>query len=474
MAATNTAVGRGQHFRACWTVNTRNANATFAVGHREISGPGVVEQDFTRNTGNNYEQVCDPAPKRGGNALVFLQVKSGTVRISSVSLEAADEPTTMTCATGPAITSTNLCLNPATVPAPAVGHGTPRSGSVSYAPTTIPPQSNLVAAFRTECTLSHVSRNDPIVFPGRKDATHWHSFFGNTVADENFTNARERGNSTCSGGTLNRSAYWAPSLIDTSPQGYNQQTRQYNLVPVMTVNDPQNPGAAGRGGNAMQVYYKEGYQGASNTNMEWFPEGLRMIAGGTPSVAPTGPIRVRTPFNQQHRAVWFDCISWGLTTSVWGTEGRDHNVDRIPERCPPGYYIQANIEYPQCGAVNPDGSPVLDSDDHRSHMSYANGWRASGRSGCPASHPKTYPQITQHFRWRVPAHGAAGLKFSSDMYANAQPGWTFHADWWNGWDQATGDTIANNCFRSNSGRGLDCQMNMLGTRHPSGGWTVLQ
>ncbi len=416
---------------------------------------------------------------------VKLEAESGSLSGNAMTHSAADASngsyvtfgmggSSQECAVGPQLAH-NSCLNQATIPAAVSGFSTARTTSVSYAPNPVcfnNEQSgcNDNAAFRTECSLSHTSKDDPIVYPGQAGAAHWHQFFGNTAANAHLTDARTQGNSTCNGGILNRTAYWAPALINTN--SYNAQTRTFDLAQVMTDTDPQNPGAGGRGGTAMQAYYKLGYYGARIENIEWFPAGLRMIAGGNPNVAPTGPIRVSAPFDPQFRPVYFDCISWGHAQSTWGTRGVDWDTDRIPANCPAGYYIQATIVFPQCGAVDGQGNPVLDSPDHRSHMSYPSGWPDRG---CPSSHPRTYPQLTEHFRWRVPAGGAAGLKFSADMFANAQPGWTFHADWWNGWDTNTAQTLINNCFRNGPyGHGFDCSMNLLGTRHPSGGWTALQ
>ncbi len=376
---------------------------------------------------------------------------------------------TTTCADGPTI-SMNICLDQQSYPAPVVGISIPRQvQELNYGPI----YSDGVGAFRTECSLSHTSKNDPIVYPGQRNAAHWHQFFGNTAVDENFTNAANIGNSTCAGGTLNRTAYWAPALIDTS--SYDSATKTFDLAPVMTLSDgPQysNPSTNG-GGVAMQVYYKAGYNGVPSSVVEWFPPGLRMIAGGNPNVAPTGPPVAQLGPNPSYRNVYFDCISWGHAQSVWGTRGVDWDTDRIPANCPPGYYIQASVVFPQCGAVDAQGNPVLDSPNHRSHMSYPLGWPDLG---CPSTHPRAYPEILEHFRWRVPASGAAGLRFSSDMYGTT-PGWTFHADWWNGWDQATGNTIINSCYKATSNGsppGLDCRINLTGGRHPNGGWWRLE
>lgn len=330
-------------------------------------------------------------------------------------------------------------------------------------------------AFRTDCRVSHTSKNDPIVYPGGKDAAHWHVFYGNTMMDENTNDAniRTRGNSTCFGGSVNKTGYWAPALIDTN--SYNPATKEFDIVPAL--DDPV------RRIFGLQIYYKAGLFGINSGDLEWFPPGLKMIAGGNPNTAPTGPsATLREPWKR----VDFGCLPPNSGRTDVFYQGMAH-LDRIPANCPPGHSIQASVTFPQCGAVHPDGRPVLDTsedparypnNDHRSHMTYPPEPTRDGRVGankCPASHPRTYPEIKEHFRWVVPATGSSGLRFSSDIYEGVPAGWTFHADWYNGWDPAIAQSIVDTCYHvaAPSGQtGVDCGMNIMGP-HPNGGWWLL-
>ncbi|MEM7326062.1 MAG: DUF1996 domain-containing protein, partial [Actinomycetota bacterium] len=67
---------------------------------------------------------------------------------------------------------------------------------------------------RIYCVISHFSHDDPIVYPGQAGAAHAHMFWGNTTTDHNSTGSSlmATGNSSCEGGTNNRSSYWIPSL----------------------------------------------------------------------------------------------------------------------------------------------------------------------------------------------------------------------------------------------------------------------
>ena len=72
-------------------------------------------------------------------------------------------------------------------------------------------------SFRTMCSLAKMAFDDPIVFPGQPGKSHLHMFFGNTAVSGNSTAAsiKSTGNGTCKGGTLNRTAYWTPAMVDT-------------------------------------------------------------------------------------------------------------------------------------------------------------------------------------------------------------------------------------------------------------------
>ena len=270
------------------------------------------------------------------------------------------------------------------------------------------------AAFRVNCSFSHMSFDDPIVFPGVLRATHLHAFFGNTDVTGASTpdSVRSSGNSTCTGGTANRSAYWAPAVIDTATG-----------APVMSLQDPIDRE------HALQVYYKTGYQGVAPQTVQNFPVGLRMIAGSASASSATG------------------AINQGASYSCHGTGDGTHTKE-FPQ-CPAGSLFIMSVAFPQCwDGVN------LDSPDHKSHMAYGAGWPDKG---CPASHPVPLPEITQNFRYRVPAGGMSGWRLSSDMYSGPA-GYSGHADWMNGWDPAVFQRVVDNCYQG----GFDCHMNLLG------------
>jgi Domain of unknown function (DUF1996) len=257
--------------------------------------------------------------------------------------------------------------------------------------------------FRVICNWSHMNYDDPIVYPGRTGVAHLHSFFGNTGANASSTPASllSSGNSTCQGGTLNRSSYWVPSILDGSGQ------------PVVP--------------DSNMIYYKQGYQGLTREQIvSTLPNGLEMVAGNPMNATDPGENRV---------------VHWSCSTLSW--RGRQAS---IPE-CPAGELIKAEINFPQCW----DGTN-LSSPDHKSHLAYGV-WQV----GCPASHPVGLPAIAFNVQWLVPPGGTTGWRLSSDMYAGGPGGYSLHGDLIMAWDSTTSRAWLNNCVKQNA----DCHVGQI-------------
>ena len=310
--------------------------------------------------------------------------------------------------------------DPGTAPAPAPGmdHGLmpmidaaliPARGALTY---TVPRQKAQIypvkpgdgtGAFRISTNYSHFSYDDPIVYPGQPGRAHLHAFFGNRCTDAFTTDPTACSSAASDGGTLNKTAYWVPAVIDTATGA------------------PIQP-------DLMQVYYKTGYGGVEPTAVQPFPAGLRIVAGDMSRTTPEpGP-------DYSHVTIW-ECDN-----------GNGGSFDHLPTNCAPGTWLVMSVEFPQCwDGVN------LDSPDHKSHMAYP----VDG--GCPASHPVPLPEITQRAIYTVPQSGTSTWRLSSDNYSGPA-GYSAHADWFDGWDQATMQQWLNTCDRA----AVDCQMDLLG------------
>lgn len=293
-----------------------------------------------------------------------------------------------------------LTVNYNALPQKSAGSSVARVTRATYSPSRA---ADGTGAFRVNCSLAGFNHDDPIVFPGQRAVTHLHTYFGNTRVDGTTTTAKLRttGNSTCTGGTLNRSSYWAPSVIDSRTG-----------VP-----------ATPWGENGLQVYYKTGYQGADPSTMQAPPTGLKVIAGSSRSTSAQTRVR-------------------------YGCDGaRQVSGQAAFPNCAAGDRLVMSVEFPGCW----DGRN-LDSPDHKSHMAYGT-WGV----GCPSSHPVAIPVVTQNYRYVVPSSGMANWRLSSDMY-EGPAGYSGHADLWVAWDTATMDKVITNCLR----RSIDCSMNLLG------------
>lgn len=79
-----------------------------------------------------------------------------------------------------------------------------------------PPAHASKGEFHVSCELSHVRKDDPIVFPGEPGGSHLHDFFGNASTNASSTyRSMRRGGTTCSF-SADTSGYWAPALMDPS------------------------------------------------------------------------------------------------------------------------------------------------------------------------------------------------------------------------------------------------------------------
>ena len=255
-------------------------------------------------------------------------------------------------------------------------------------------------AFREPCMFSHMNFDDPIAYPGQPGKSHLHVFMGNSAADASSTGDSmvSTGGSTCTGGTLNRSGYWQPAMVDI-------RTGQ-PIVP--------------RDGS---MYYKVSYFNVPAASIRAFPKGLRMIAGDASLTTNAGGM------------AHFAC----MTNGSW--------QNTIPN-CALGDTLMANVTFPQCwDGIN------LDSPDHKSHMAYG----VAGQ-GCPSDHPVALPEISIRFDYMVTdANTSTNWRLSSDNYAGPG-GYSLHADWYNGWDAATNQEFVTNCLNAS----MDCHDYLLG------------
>lgn len=249
------------------------------------------------------------------------------------------------------------------------------------------------------------SNNDPIVFPGIVGATHSHTFRGNadfvTNTKIDWLNVQ---NPTCSssaeGGGENCSGYWTPTIIDTS------------------TNKPVVEGT-------MLAYYKTGGDVDAQA-VTVFPVGLRMV---------TGDPKASSELSEDGNIRFYCLLNGESNTPLWSKN--------IPP-CENGGKIKIQITFPNCwDGVN------LDSADHKSHMQH------QPYACIDAAYPVRLPKITLNYWVPVTSPtGTASWRLSSDNYqaAGYNAGYSLHADWVNGWNQAILQHIVTDCLNAK----LDC------------------
>lgn len=391
-----------------------------------VKQSGIFEQERSSRGAVRYKQIMTV------DELARLQSQCASPVIPAPPAPTPPPPTPVPVAPPAPINympAVNVALNPS-------GHA-----GVS-GPLLVPAQHDGVhkdqlGAFRTECRISHFGFDDPIIFPGVKNATHHHTFFGNVGTNYASTpeSIRTTGNSSCDGGTLNRSGYWIPSLIDTKT------------------------GAALKPWRGI-IYYKQGL--VAGRFIQPFPRHLRMIAGDMLLKTPDTNTK-QPPHENGNEPTKFMCVNESSSNQLT-------NIGKVIPACNKSTtgrrndgYIRVVINFPQCW----DGKN-LDSPDHKSHMAYAH-WRqvdANGRSyfpenRCPITHPIPVPEISEIFDFEITdaANGTNNWRLSSDNYpTTTRGGLSLHADWMNGWDESIMNRIVKNCLN----KAIDCGVNYLG------------
>lgn len=225
--------------------------------------------------------------------------------------------------------------------------------------------------FIIQCNYSHMLKDDPILKPNEPGSSYLHTFIGNSQADSTSTNdtLKSRGSSSCDGGIMNRSAYYVPSMIDTRS------------------GTPLAP-------NAINVLYKT----SNSRNVKELPEGIRLVAA-------------------EHSYFW--CAS---------PENKNisSKLSYIPY-CPAGSRVIEAIDFP-----NWWNGKDLDSEDHKSHMSYVK----------TSTHNVELAKVTYNIIYNVYSGSDTNhWRLSSDTYdADKKGGYSSYGNLINGWtdDPETG------------------------------------
>ena len=282
-----------------------------------------------------------------------------------------------------------------------------------------------------KCAYSHTAQEDPILAPGAQSA-HVHDFFGNTGTNasstyDSLTGMPNNSTGTTCEDTHDTAAYWVPELYFNGAVWHP-------------------PGDAVTG-YAVRVYYTD-FTGKAVVSV---PPDLQMINGFPFATGPAPNTAV----------VSYNCgANNGIKTPI----------SRWPYDCTPyqGLFsgfdgVVARVEFPKCwdgktvanGGL-PAGShpkfvpPYVSSNSVEDVVQPAPGFP------CPSDHPLRIPVISIRLHTKIvdpcmaqtpcsptDSASAANVKigFAQNQGGVSAPGpfWTFHADFWNAWNQNGGD-----------------------------------
>lgn len=224
----------------------------------------------------------------------------------------------------------------------AIGHGA-MGGVVGTLPAAAAPVAAVPAAgngrlFRSQCTPTHLSMDDPIVFPGQSGASHQHVFFGNITTDADSTLETLTDQPTSCRISEDHAAYWTPTLLLDGRLVAPRFVTAYYLA----------DGARGR--------------------IQPFPAGLKVIAGNSKAITAQSTT----------------ILGWKCANQVMGV------LSATPTICPRGVDNVLVIRFPDCW-----NGRDLDSADHKSHLADRT------RGVCPAGYPVALPRLSLNTHYRL-------------------------------------------------------------------------
>lgn len=246
-------------------------------------------------------------------------------------------------------------------------------------------------SFRVVCIPQKMARIDPIVFAGQTNTPHMHTFFGarNVTPNASLASLSKGPSSACgSNFGIDKSAYWVPTLYKNGKPIYHTDERVQ-----------------------LAVYYRRAGGPSGAKVRQAFPRGLRMVAGDMMATKPQSDVD-------------YEC----RLTNDSGTITR---TSRSFPSCHSNETLVITLLFPDCW----DGKH-LDATDHKSHMAYSRGPRAT----CPASHPVKLAQIT----YEVWYHGVNGP--AKDFRLASGGAYSMHGDLISAWTPRPAAKLVDDCI----------------------------
>jgi hypothetical protein len=289
------------------------------------------------------------------------------------------------------------------------------------------------------CEPSHVSYDDPIVFPGQANATHLHMFFGNTLTNANSTyqSLRTTGNGSCQGGPLNRTGYWFPAMIKTTTNQviWPYHIQFYYVGARADLREYESPacscGGAGEGRYACSA--ARDLMACPMLPIQDFERGMVGIHGYKLS-APAG----RAQGSANWSCVINDVVQVGNKSVLYDPATPSNGIESCGDQGEANVNIRQSFFSARCW----DGTYGMDN-DHYSHFADDENDQYGEFNACPATHPRRLISLHLFIDWPVDTTSAAGVedykhwKLSSDFFNGAtyRAGETFHFDSFWAWNR---------------------------------------
>ena len=258
-------------------------------------------------------------------------------------------------------------------------------------------------SFVVTCDYSHSLEDDPIIWPDQPGASHLHDFFGNEGTNANSSLLSMRRDDTKCRLLSDRAGYWSPAVYLDRVQVTPDRVRAY-------------------------------YFGIARDGIDSYPRGLQMVAGNASA----------TTAEENPHVKWFCGAAKKLAT---GTPVSTHPYDctRYARTNPFVDGLVAKVDFPNCW----NGIGL-----ERSDVTYAlHGFVEPGEP-CPEGFEHALPRLILriHFGFMDPCLGAKPCRWDRAPEENiklslSSGGYvTYHADFWNAWQQRRLDHFIQVCL----------------------------